>query len=644
MIPDTNIRMGKSLTKLALFSLVIVVLSNARAADLFNLENARQHWAFRLFEEVKLSKVEQSGWGLNEIDRFVLTRLEKAGLQPSAPADKALLIRRVYFDLIGLPPSPEEVRDFLADDSPTAYEKLIDDLLASPHYGERWGRHWLDLARYADSSGYHSDIDRPNAWRYRDYVIKSFNDDKPYAQFIREQLAGDEVAPKNAQSWIATGFCRNGPSNEGQVKTAAAEQYRLDQLDDVISTAGTTFLGITVGCARCHDHKTAPITQVDYYRLLAVFNTAVPREVPMGQDGQLNLKKMVKPGKKNPKPGLMALTEEGTKPRPTHVLIRGQAKRQGAKVKPGVPKVLGHLQQVSFNSKPNKASRTTGRRRIFADWVADENNALTWRVHANRIWQFHFGRGLVRTPNDFGPAGSLPTHPALLEWLAQQLIIEGGRVKPIHKKILMSATYRQSSNHRADAHAKDPDNRLYWSMPKRRLEAEAIRDSVLAVSGRLNRKAGGPGIKPRIPHEIIDQRSQRNKWPKVKKEGPEHWRRSVYVYVKRQLMMPILEMFDVPSPSMPCSRRAVSTIPTQALTLLNDPFINEQAAHCASEIIKTTDDKKAQAKEALWRVLARPPQEEWVEEGAEFLREQGPSGLTDFIVALINSSQFSYVD
>ena len=224
MIPDTNIRMGKTLTKLALFSLVIVVLSNARAADLFNLENARQHWAFRLFEEVKLSKVEQSGWGMNQIDRFVLTRLEKAGLQPSAPTDKALLIRRVYFDLIGLPPSPEEVRDFLADDSLTAYEKLIDDLLASPHYGERWGRHWLDLARYADSSGYHSDIDRPNAWRYRDYVIGSFNDDKPYAQFIREQLAGDEVEPENAQSWIATGFCRNGPSNEGQVKTATAEQ------------------------------------------------------------------------------------------------------------------------------------------------------------------------------------------------------------------------------------------------------------------------------------------------------------------------------------------------------------------------------------------------------------------------------------
>ena len=618
--------------------------TSAQAADSIDLDKVRQHWAFRPFKKAELPKVKQSEWGLNEVDRFVSARLEEAGLQPSAPADKAAMIRRVYFDLIGLPPSPEKIRAFLANKSPLAYEKLIDNLLASPHYGERWGRHWLDLARYADSSGYHADLDRPNAWRYRDYVIQSFNDDKPYAQFIREQLAGDEVAPGNARSWIATGFCRNGPSNESNVRPAAAEQYRLDQLDDVISTAGTTFLGITIGCARCHDHKTAPITQVDYYRLLAVFNTAVPREVPIDKTGQLDLKKMVKPGRKDPTPGLMALTEMRSKPRPTHLLVRGQAKRAGAEVQPGVPKVLEHLQPVSFNSKPNKASRTTGRRLIFADWVAAENNALTWRVHANRIWQFHFGRGLVRTPNDFGPAGSLPTHPALIEWLSQQLLAEGGRVKPIHKKILMSATYRQASKHRADAHAKDPDNRLYWRVPKRRLEAEAIRDSILVVSGRLNRKAGGPGIKPRIPHEIIDQRSQRNKWPKVKKEGPEHWRRSVYVYVKRQLMMPMLEMFDAPSPSMPCSRRVVSTIPTQALTLLNDPFVNEQAAHCASEIIKTTDDKKVQAREALWRVLARPPKEEWVEEGSRFLAEQGPAGLTDFIVVLINSSHFSYTD
>ncbi len=617
---------------------------SVRAADSVDLEKARQHWAFLPFNKIELPKVKQPGWGVNEVDRFVGSRLEKAELLPSEPADKATLIRRVYFDLIGLPPSPEQVRAFLANKSPLAYEKLIDGLLASPHYGERWGRHWLDLARYADSSGYHSDIDRPNAWRYRDYVIKSFNDDKPYAQFIREQLAGDEVAPKNAQSWIATGFCRNGPSNDGNVRPAFAEQYRLDQLDDVISTTGITFLGITVGCARCHDHKTAPISQIDYYRLLAVFNNAVPREVPMGQDGQLNLKKMVKPGKKNPKPGLMALTEVGAEPRLTHLLIRGQAKNQGEEVQPGVPKVLEPLQPVSFNSKPNKASRTTGRRLIFADWVAAENNTLTWRVHANRIWQFHFGHGLVRTPNDFGPAGSLPTHPALLEWLAQQLIIEGGCVKPIHKKILMSATYRQSSSYRAEAHAKDQDNLLYWRVSKRRLEAEAIRDGILVVSGKLNRKTGGPGIKPRIPHEIIDQRSQRNKWPKVKQERIEHWRRSVYVYVKRQLMMPMLEMFDMPSPSMPCSRRIVSTIPTQALTLLNDPFVNEQAAYCAREIIKISDDKKAQAKEALWRVLARPPKEEWIEEGRRFLDKEGETGLTDFIVVLINSSQFSYVD
>ncbi|HIG84391.1 MAG TPA: DUF1549 domain-containing protein [Verrucomicrobia bacterium] len=617
---------------------------SVRAADSVDLEKARQHWAFLPFNKIELPKVKQPGWGVNEVDRFVGSRLEKAELLPSEPADKATLIRRVYFDLIGLPPSPEQVRAFLANKSPLAYEKLIDGLLASPHYGERWGRHWLDLARYADSSGYHSDIDRPNAWRYRDYVIKSFNDDKPYAQFIREQLAGDEVAPKNAQSWIATGFCRNGPSNDGNVRPAFAEQYRLDQLDDVISTTGITFLGITVGCARCHDHKTAPISQIDYYRLLAVFNNAVPREVPMGQDGQLNLKKMVKSGKKNPKPGLMALTEVGAEPRLTHLLIRGQAKNQGEEVQPGVPKVLEPLQPVSFNSKPNKASRTTGRRLIFADWVAAENNTLTWRVHANRIWQFHFGHGLVRTPNDFGPAGSLPTHPALLEWLAQQLIIEGGCVKPIHKKILMSATYRQSSSYRAEAHAKDQDNLLYWRVSKRRLEAEAIRDGILVVSGKLNRKTGGPGIKPRIPHEIIDQRSQRNKWPKVKQERIEHWRRSVYVYVKRQLMMPMLEMFDMPSPSMPCSRRIVSTIPTQALTLLNDPFVNEQAAYCAREIIKISDDKKAQAKEALWRVLARPPKEEWIEEGRRFLDKEGETGLTDFIVVLINSSQFSYVD
>ena len=574
------------------------------------------HWAFQPVRSPAPPEVKDAAWARTPIDRFILASLEREGRRLPRPADRATLIRRASFDLIGLPPTPAEVQSFREDLSPEAWERLIDRLLASPRYGERWGRHWLDLARYADSSGFHDDLDRPHAWRYRDYVIRAFNDDLPYGRFVREQLAGDEIDPRNPDGWIATGFCRNGPSNENNVKPAFREGYRLDQLDDVISTASTVFLGLTIGCARCHDHKTDPLKQEDYYRLLAVFNTAEKRDVTI--EGIL-AGKPVAPKKKSKDPVIMALTDGGAKPRVTRLLIRGNWKTPAGEVQPGVPGIFTTL-PVSFTA-PVDGARTTGRRRALADWIVSPDNPLTWRVLANRIWQHHFGEGLVATPNNFGVSGERPTHPDLLDWLTGRLIEEGGRLKPIHRLIMTSSFYRA------------------FRKP-RRLEAEAVRDAILTVSGTINLHAGGPGAKPRIPAEIIE-RSQRNKWPNVRREGPVHWRRSVYIYVKRQLLFPLMELFDAPTAASSCGRRTVSTTPTQALALLNDPFTTDQAAYFADRVARTSTDPREQVEHAFRLAFGYVPGPEWVEEGVEFVKRRG---LPDLGVVIFNTSRFVYVD
>jgi hypothetical protein len=608
--------------------------------------SARAHWAFQPVKDeiVPPTVSNDEGWSRNEVDHFVLARLRAAGLAPSAEADRVTLIRRVTFDLIGLPPTPDEVEAFVADGSPQAWERVIDRLLASPHYGERWGRHWLDLAQYADSSGFHNDLDRPHAWKYRDYVIRSFNEDKPYARFVAEQLAGDEVDGANDDSIIATGFCRNGASNDDNMgKTAEAiAQYRADQLDNVISTTGSVFLGLTVGCARCHNHKTEPLTSRDYYSLLAIFNGTQKHGLVPGTEDAKGKKVEV-----DRTIQIQGLVERSSKVPPTFVMRRGLAANKGERVDPAVPEVL--VEEPLTFPQPVAHEKSSLRRRTLAEWITSPKNPLAWRVLANRVWQYHFGTGIVATPSNLGLSGAAPTHPELLDWLSRQLINNGGRIKPLHKLLLMSATYRQSSQHRDAAAKIDPSNQLLWRMNLRRLEAEVLRDSILAASGKLNLKVGGPGIKPRVRAELLTA-SQRNKWPVVAKENEQHWRRSVYIYTKRQLLMPMMELFDAPTTTDSCSVRLLSVVPTQALLLMNDEFVEDQAGYLAERAIADTKDNLTNNVEWMFvRTVSRVPNSDRLREAIDFvksreLQSSRSAALTDLAHVLFNSSEFLYVE
>jgi len=610
----------------------------------------REHWAYRKLERSAAPRAGDQQWIKTPIDAFVLARLDAAGLKPSPPVEKRELIRRVYFDLIGLPPTPEEVEQFIADATPDAYERLLDRLLASPHYGERWGRHWLDLARYAESNGIGEDRDRPYAWRYRDYVVKSFNEDKPYAQFVREQLAGDETDPDNPDALIATGFCRLGPTVD-VIRGQDAEKYRLEELDDVVTTASAVFLGLTLGCARCHDHKIDPVTQADYYRFLAVFNSTTKKDVPLSPPEELTAADKKAPVKG---PAMLVVTDVGPAPRKTNLLWRGDVRTPGPEVQPGVPEVLT-AQPLAFPKLPAGA-KTTGRRKVLADWLASPENGLAWRVIVNRVWQYHFGRALVDSSNNFGLNGDKPTHPELLDWLALQFIEQRGRFKALHKLILTSNVYRQSSAFNPVAAKADPENLLLWRMSKKRLEAEPIRDAVLRISGKLNPEFGGPSIRPKIHPNLIANTMSR--WPAVAKEGPEHWRRSVYIYVKRSLQMPMMELFDAPTPTASCNRRAESTVPTQALLLMNGEFMNEQAAYFAERVRRETgDETPRQIERAFWLALARPPSPDEIKQVGAFLRQQldlqngkrppaaaAHAALTDLCHVLLSCNEFVYVN
>ncbi len=602
------------------------------------LEDGRRHWAFLPLAQTVAASVKSPGWVRGEIDRYILSRLEALGMEPSPEATREVWIRRVSFDLTGLPPSPEEVAAFVGDEGVDAWEKVVDRLLASPRYGERWGRHWLDLARYADTCGFHNDLDRPYAWRYRDYVIRSFNEDKPYGRFVAEQLAGDEVSWADEETLVATGFCRNGPSNDDNVGNDP-EQYRMDQLDDVISTASTVFMGLTLGCARCHDHKTDPVTAADYYSMAAIFNGTTKRGVPTKDE-----KKRAAEGEIR----YHALVEAKPEVPVMHIRKRGVAKNRGEEVGPAVPRVLSFGR---FEVAPRgEGAKSSGRRLALANWLTDEGNALVWRVLANRIWQHHFGRGLVGTASNFGPKGDTPSHPELLEYLARRLVAEGGRWKPLHREMVLSAVYRQASKGRADFQERDPDNRWLWRMTPRRLEAECVRDGVLFAAGNLDLREGGTGIKPRIRADLLTA-SQRNKWPLIKEEGPEQWRRSVYIYVKRQLLMPMMELFDAPTTTDSCAERMRSVVPTQALVLMNDEFVEDQAlalARLARREAKGMEDGAVRV--MFRRVLGREPSGARMAECIAFLAERRATGggdeaaFADLAHVLFNSSEFIYVE
>lgn len=670
-------------TGLAALGMLTTCLS-ALAADPVVRTPKTDHWAFRPPVHPALPAVKNATWGRTPVDAFVLAALEKQGLDPAAPAARHTLLRRVYLDLIGLPPTPDEQRAYLEDPAPDPLARVVDDLLARPQYGERWGRHWLDVARYAETNGYERDGAKPHAWRYRDYVIDAFNSDKPFNRFLTEQLAGDELDSSTAESQIATTFLRLGTWDD---EPAEPLVDRYDQLDDVLGTTATAFLGLTLRCARCHDHKFEPFTQVDYARMLAVFeplkrpqraradldrfvgsqaelaayrNAVVPLAIEaVGSRGRIAALAALLPGRRPPEPPRAYVWyEEGPQAPPTRVQRRGDPHRPAQEVSPGLPVVL----VPSPPAPPKPLARSTGRRLWLANWLTAPDNPLVARVLVNRVWQHHFGEGLVTTSNDFGVMGDVPSHPDLLDWLATEFIASGWRVKELHRLLVLSSTYRMSSAFQAGAARVDPRARLLWRWRQRRLEAEAVRDSVLAVSGQLNMEgpgSGRPHVYPALPRAVLEGQSRPGDgWGQS--DERQQSRRSVYVFVKRVLAVPELEQLDTPDTTSSCEQRLVSTVAPQALTLLNGDFMQRQARHFAERLRREAgDDALAQVRRAFELALCRPPRPEELRAAAEFLprhqrqieRDAGQDrvdavqrALQAFCLVLLNANEFVYWD
>ncbi len=599
----------------------------------------QDHWAFEPLEAPAVPEVEDADWVRSPIDAFVLARLQQNGLTPAPPADRLTLLRRAYFDLTGLPPTPKAVADFLADDSPDAFERVVDRLLESPHYGERWGRHWLDLVRFAETNSFERDSLKPHAWRYRDYVIRSLNEDKPYDQFLREQLAGDEGDNPTADSIVATGFYRLGIWDDEPADRLLA---RYDHLDDLIATVSQAFLGLTINCARCHDHKIDPITQQDYFQLLAFFHNVTP----MAKEGpQIEVPIVLEDGSSA---HALAISESGPRPPETFLHVRGNPRVPGSAVEPGFPEVL--TSEPPVIPTPAEDARTTGRRTVLADWIASPDNPLTARVMANRIWQHHFGRGIVASPNNFGSNGLPPTHPELLDWLATQFIAHEWRLKAMHRLIMLSNTYQMSSQGDSLALQQDPANDLFWRFDLRRLGAEEVRDAVLAVNGRLNPQMYGPGFFEEISAEVLAGQSRPGSgWGKSPPD--QQARRSVYIHVKRTLLTPLLEAFDLADPDSSCDARFETTQPAQALAMLNGKFMNDQAAHFAERLRREAgDDRLAQVRLAWQLALGREPDEASQRDALalfDTLQQHGvqPDKALDYYCLLVfNLNEFLYLD
>jgi Protein of unknown function (DUF1553)/Protein of unknown function (DUF1549) len=702
---------GLPLTVVVLSFALLAGSGNAIAADAatrgdrFTPED-RSYWAFQTVASPKLPAVRDARWVRNPIDAFVLSQLEAQGLRPAAPADRITLLRRVTLDLIGLPPAPDEVEAFLKDSSPGAYEKVVDRLLQSPHYGERWARHWLDLARYAESEGFKSDETRPNIWRYRDYVIRSFNQDKPYDRFVREQIAGDELWPGDIDARLATAFNRHYP-DESNARNLL--QRRQEILNDITDTVGAVFTGLTFACARCHDHKFDPILQADYYRLQAFFaNTRAADDVLLTTPGALEghqkrlavweektrdvrsaMNKILEPRRKEmvddlfekyppeiqaailkpeaertpiewqmfykTKPYLNPETEEVAK------TLKGDARNQYAALKvelekfaewhPGElpvgvamvdatrtapkthvlsvgvydaplwevePGFLTVLNPANARIEPPRGQESTGRRTALANWLADPKNPLPARVMVNRLWQHHFGSGIVATPSDFGSMGERPTHPQLLDWLASEFVRRGWSMKAMHRLMVTSNSYRQSSGANETAAKVDPQNRLLWRFPRQRLEGEVIRDAGLAVAGLLNTKVGGPSVFPELPPGM----ETRGGW-KVSEDAAERNRRSVYIFVRRNTRYPMLESLDMPDTHESCGRRNQTTTAPQALALLNSKLTLEWAQAFAARVMRTAGPAASQQVEAAYQLAySRKPDAEELQTALGFLDRQ----------------------
>jgi hypothetical protein len=721
------------------------------------------HWAYQKVEKPKIPVVRDRAWVKTPVDAFVLAKLESQGVKPAPIADKITLLRRATFDLTGLPPTPEEVNSFLADNSPGAFEKVVDRLLNSPHYGEKWARHWLDLARYAESEGFKADETRPNAWRYRDYVIKSFNDDKPYNLFITEQLAGDEMDYKTHETMIATGFLRAGPRVLFREKDNP--ERRFDYLDEILGTIGKGMLGMTVNCARCHNHKFDPISQKDYYSLQASIFGYVETEVPAAPraeaeayllkneeiDAKLEklrkevadidkphrekleleqirerfpehiytaaakpenertagekllatqvyeavnvppaqIDKLLSPDeaarKKTLSDQMAALEKERPKPLPmieiatdgdhrfsplgegdnvvscpkcripppfpgsyihrdgkyevppSYFLIRGDVESRGSPMKPGFIQVALHGEHPTEIPRPD--GNTSGRRLALARWIASPQNPLTSRVIVNRLWQKHFGRGIVATLENFGRMGEQPTHQALLDWMAVEFMNRGWSIKQINKLMMMSEAYQMASVYDHPQNGKnDLENRYLWRFRPQRLEAEIVRDSMLAVAGNINLAVGGEPIFPFIPADILVGQF-RGKWENTP-EGPAAWRRGVYVYRRRSLPYPMFDTFDHPDMNVTAGARNVSTVPTQALTLLNNPFVLGQAQKLAERVRQEASDPYSQVDLTYRFALARPATETEISIGLDLIQKHS---LESFTHVVLNLDEFMYM-
>ena len=758
---------------LALFGVLLMVSARSAAeekyADPDLTPKDRAHWSFVPPKRAGVPKTKHQT--TNAIDAFVRARLEKEGLKPSPRADKLTLIRRVTLDLTGLPPAPEDVDAFLKDDAPDAFEKLEERLLASPHFGERWATHWLDVVRFAESNGYEADGERPHAWRYRDYVVKSFNDDKPYDRFLTEQLAGDELAGKDAKDTpellIATGMHRCGPVHmvSGNLD---ADVLRQELLTEIVNGVGSAFLGLTFACTRCHDHKFDPLSAGDYYRLQAFFGAAKYADVDFATKEEKDARKkrvdeiaaraaplkrqiadldapvrarvakekrekleakyrdaldtpadtrtaeqrtlaaqantLVKVSwdevlaampaadlekraalreqlhaldAQTPPPTAAAWSIMNAGAAKTFVLKRGDVKLKTTEAKPAYPRVLA------------KADAAPQSRLDLAKWMTQPDHPLTARVIVNRLWHYHFGRGIVATPNDFGTRGERPTHPELLDWLACELV-EGGRgargepvggspqqgkwsLKHVHRLIVTSDTYKQSATGDGGAKA-DPANKLLWRMNRRRLEAEAVRDSVLAAAGTLNRAVGGPSVKiplePEVYALLFTEGEPDGLWP-VTPDVAQHTRRSLYLFNKRNVRHPLLEAFDQPDTLNSCAERPVSTFAPQALILMNSPFVHAQAKALALALAKESTDPTERVRALYRRAVGRAPNGNERDLAAEFLTEQAkairarvkanqPTGidvkelpkgadlahvraLADLCVVIFNTHEFVYV-
>jgi hypothetical protein len=709
-------------------SACVLLLATAwAAADEFP-PSQRDHWAWKQPVRPSVPKVTNTAWCRNPIDAFILAKLEEAGLQPAPRATCEQLLRRVTLDLIGLPPTPAEIDAFTNDGSPQAWETVIDRLLASPHYGERWGRHWLDLARFAESNGYEHDEVRPDAWRYRDYVIRAFNADMPFDRFVQEQLAGDELFPGDNEALVATGFNLLGPD---MTDAADQKQRRQNTLNDMTDTAALAFLGLTVACARCHDHKFEPIPQSDYYRLQSFFTPAAfRRDLPIGTEAQRaafaaaqqaytaltqptrdalarleepyrqrlyaerlgKLAEEVQAAHKTPEaertpaqqdlaektarfltvtpqalfqalstpdkarhkelqsqlrkfdsqkpkplPMTMGLQDEPGRPARTFLLERGELNSPAEEVLPGFPVILSPEHKPVPAPVVLPAAATTGRRTALAHWITRAENPLTARVLVNRLWQHHFGRALVPTASDFGVRGERPSHPELLDWLATEFTTNGWSLKRLHKLMLASATYQQSTRPAPAALEKDPDNQLFSRMNRLRLEGEVIRDSLLAISGSLNPRMGGPSVFPPLPAEAL----QGHKAWTISPDPQDHRRRSVYIFARRNLRFPFLETFDLPDSNLSCPKRERSTTAPQGLALLNATEAVEAANSLAASLLREADSDDERITRLYRVTLGRRPSARELGRARAFLAE---SPLPELCRALLNLNEFVYVD